>query len=614
MGVLLCYRHIQAVVVLAMDQNNNTDDENEAEELEKHEAAPINVANKKLSSNEAKAKVQEFMNEKKADIAMISQSHYASYKNAEFWHEKLINILCCALKKRLKDNNTAASCEVRVRYDQLKAADFPILEISSELSKAVKNASQNKITSFFAKLTRPAVAQRGPAREETSDAENNASKEDTENEHPEEAVYPPGPQRELFRLFHVSPTDANNIKKAIKLDADFVNSKESVKNINVFLSLHTELEKLKAYDRDSKLTEEKHSILHTKQEISAAFQKLAVLCSPDNTPENQSLEEMVAFLKKKSDEANLVARELFLKLNSDQFQQLVKSVSLRIRKRISNIHNTTPSSSQPLKVDCYKAGDTWDSCIESVEADWSPAPNNGYLKVSDFVECRSIFRSMELRGDHFVTSENLLKWLKKTERKSQVIQSLIRNLPLLFVQKDKIQILMSVTAFLQSREMMEDFIEIVKEQKTSKNNKEKEPEINVTPGTVPVRERVQGSGRPSLVDTIPGFLETVKDYCGMAGVAAHSRRRTNVGRTGFSIPDVHSVVKEKLFSSNPEKCPSLRTIRRIFEPPSQRHNNKHRYKSLISALPGRKRNDETARNDGGHPHRHACFSFFRKSR
>ena len=188
----------------------------------------------------------------------------------------------------------------------------------------------------------------------------------------------------------------------------------------------------------------------------------------------------------------------------------------------------------------------------------------------------------------------------------------MRKLPLLLVKKGQIQILMSVTAFLKSREMMEDFIEIVKGRET--DNEEKNTEIEVKPGEVPVRERVKGSGRPNLVEKMPEILETVKDYCGVAGVAAHSRRRTNVGTIGFSIPNVHKVVKDKLFSENPEKCPSLNTIRRIFEPPHQQHRSKSLFKSLIPALPGRKRNDETARDDGGHPHRHACFSFFRKSR
>ena len=346
------------------------------------------------------------------------------------------------------------------------------------------------------------------------------------------------------------------------------------------------------------------------------FIKLSELCDSEKNYTNiqgMSMEETSVYLKKNSDDANKLARDLFLKLNANDFQTSLKSVAHKFRKRISNIRNQTPSSSQPLSVVCHRASDTWDDCLQKLEAQWVPGYKNGGLKIEDFFQCHAIFKAMELRGDHFVKAENLLKWLNKAEKRlhNLFIHGLVSNLPLLLVKKGQIEILMGVSAFLNSKEMMEDFIEIVKE---DSDCADKDLDINIRPGKVPEKERSKGSGRISIIDSNPQILEAVEDYCSMAGVAAHERRRDLCGRTGFTVGDVRNSIMKKLFSSDPEKCPSLSTFRRIFEAPNKSHKSSKYYKSKVLALPGVKRNDETARGDGGHPHRHPCFSFFRKCR
>ena len=597
-----------------MDLNNNTDD---------GEKNPVEGKPKKnLPSAVSKDALEKFLEERKGDVAVINKSQYSSFKAPEYWYQKLLNILCSSRKRRLKDYQASAKgangCEVIEKYRDWVSKDLPLPEIVSELNRAVNNTGQLKITSFFSKQSRP----NRPIEIETSTSsenENDAIEEDSTANGGGDHSDLPEEQRNLFKLFEVSSKGAGSILKEIKLDKEFLSSKKSVELIKSFHTQFRELETIKNYDRDSKLTDEKKKLLKMIADLKCEFKTRSELCDSENNSskiQGMSMEETLVFLKKNSDDANKLARGVFLKLNSNDFQTSLKSVTLKIRKRISNIRNQTPSSSQPLSVVCHRASDTWDECLQSLEGEWVPGyKNSGGLKIEDFIQCHAIFRAMEFRGDHFVTVDNLLKWLNMNEAEKrlqkQVIHGLVSNLPVLLIKKDQTEILMSVSAFLHSKEMMEDFIEIVQESSASAD---KEIDINIRPGKVPDKERVKGSGRPSIIDSNPEILESVEDYCSMAGVAAHDRRRDLCGRTGFTVGDVRDSIMKKLFSSNPEKCPSLATFRRIFEAPNKTHKTSSYYKSKILAVPGVKRNDETARGDGGHPHRHPCFSFFRKCR
>ena len=91
------------------------------------------------------------------------------------------------------------------------------------------------------------------------------------------------------------------------------------------------------------------------------------------------------------------------------------------------------------------------------------------------------------------------------------------------------------------------------------------------------------------------------------------RRRETVGNFGFSMNTLHKVVTKKLFSQDPDKAPSIITLRRLFEAPSKARNISKRYMSDIAARPGVKRNEQSA-NGGPHEHRHEAFSLVKSAR
>lgn len=139
--------------------------------------------------------------------------------------------------------------------------------------------------------------------------------------------------------------------------------------------------------------------------------------------------------------------------------------------------------------------------------------------------------------------------------------------------------------------------------------KKKNPELFETKAAEK-EPRAEGSGRRRIIEENPGILTVVRSFTETAGVAAHRRRHDESGRFGFTIKDVHDVVKEKLFKNNPNDAPSEKTLRRLFEPPSKAARSQTYYKSYISARPGTKSNCAPAGGER-HPHQHECFSMMK---
>ena len=131
-------------------------------------------------------------------------------------------------------------------------------------------------------------------------------------------------------------------------------------------------------------------------------------------------------------------------------------------------------------------------------------------------------------------------------------------------------------------------------------------------GDIPVSQRKPGSGRPRIIEEDSEVFNIVLDYAESAGIgqAADSRRRNDIGRFGFTIPELRRQVQEKLFQDDPEKAPSETTLRRLFEAPSKSANSCNRYRGDIRARPGTHQNDAAA-GEGRHPHQHQCFTMVR---
>ena len=136
--------------------------------------------------------------------------------------------------------------------------------------------------------------------------------------------------------------------------------------------------------------------------------------------------------------------------------------------------------------------------------------------------------------------------------------------------------------------------------------------VEVTEGEIVIEPRKPGSGKPRIVDKYPEVLEQARAFAEIAGTAAHDRRRSEIGRIGFTVDEMTKFIKDTCFKETPDLAPSRFTVRRMLEAPSMSRRTQDLYKADISARPGVKRNDDICGEV--HPHRHECFASFKISR
>ena len=137
-----------------------------------------------------------------------------------------------------------------------------------------RTVSQPKITSFFSKQNVSSSTSR------TKCVSSNVSKaqEDRSNIRSWTAA---ADSSSLFGLFDIPTKEAEQILKSIRLDEDMIKSSKAVELIKSFQRSYTELETIKFYDRESKLTTDKKIVLDSLEEIKISFKTLGQLCNSE---------------------------------------------------------------------------------------------------------------------------------------------------------------------------------------------------------------------------------------------------------------------------------------------------------------------------------------------
>ena len=108
------------------------------------------------------------------------------------------------------------------------------------------------------------------------------------------------------------------------------------------------------------------------------------------------------------------------------------------------------------------------------------------------------------------------------------------------------------------------------------------------------------------------MIQGIKDWTSNNGITAHERRRDEIGQLGFTMQDLHKFIKEKFYPENPKSAPSSSTLRSLFSAPVKDRKNAARYKEVIKAKPGVKRNNANA--GAAHKHRQSCFTLVKMTR
>ena len=343
--------------------------------------------------------------------------------------------------------------------------------------------------------------------------------------------------------------------------------------------------------------------------VRDTFKEVALLCDKEKNlaaVKHLSFEDIGRIMTERAAEANSKAKEGFLRILSKDLLEALRDANHYMRRRVSNIDKSFASNPE-ITFTCSNASSTWETCLRKLEdLYWKPTVKNRNVRLEQFYSAAEIFRSMEFRGDEFIESSNLLSWIKASEKPMTVLNTLVDNLPILMVRKGSKTALINATTFLRSKTLVEDLMNIDPPQKSNIDG------VEVTEGEIVIEPRNPSSRKPRIVEKYPEVLEQARAFAEIAGTAAHDRRRSEIGRIGFTVDEMTKFIQETCFKETPDLAPSKVTVRRMFEAPSKFRKTQDRYKADISARPGVKRNDDICGEV--HPHRHECFASFKISR
>ena len=568
--------------------------------------------------------------ETRSKLITISTSTWASYKSPTSEFQKIANILSVSLKSKLADTQNERggnSCPILKVYREILKDSRKVERIWEHLSIAFDNAKKEKekdlgylrrqmsMTDFFQKKQTVAQAQNCTTQNRVNQSEQQEIEKAVAGTS-EDLVVKERNQTNVQKLFTVfGISGASTVQKSLKISS--LDSNKLEKTINLLQKL---LGLLKSHDEKSAWTQRKSSFAVEKSNFLDVFdgvktkiEKLVKLCDRSQDAkkaEELSFSEFTSHLAAKAKEAENLYKHLFLQINGVEFRKKMSSLIHKLQKQISRIDGQKDAATKrQFEITSGRSGKSWNECLQDL-SDWLPSSKNGNITLDHFERCKSFFLALKIQQHDFTDAAELLDYLNLFEKRKTALKVLNENLPMMILEKGERVLVIDTDQFLQSPRMMADFTQLMMNDPDDTQNKSLDAS-NIKPG--PEFERKTGSGRKRKIDEDPRILEVSRNYAESAGIAAHSRRREIVGNFGFTMKTLHKVVTSKLFPQDPDKAPSLKTLRRMFEPPNKLRNTSSYYKADIAARPGIKMNQESA-NGGAHEHRHQAFSLVKSAR
>ena len=157
---------------------------------------------------------------------------------------------------------------------------------------------------------------------------------------------------------------------------------------------------------------------------------------------------------------------------------------------------------------------------------------------------------------------------------------LVENLPLVSVSKGPRTLLIDAEMMINSKDMFANLMSAIKA--SDGEEKEADQEFDSLLMESKCNKR---PGRKTFLEKYPEIMGFIQDFVTNAGVAAHHKRREEIGSFGFRIPLLRDYLLKRFFKENPEDAPSLSTLRRIFTAPDTKAKASKRYQNLIKARP-----------------------------
>ena len=553
-------------------------------------------------------------------LTKILVSQFVPYRNPKSLYHHVINCLAVDLEKKRDSGSSGVSslCSLEIEWKSLKERGFPrqeITELILRASRKVKVQKQTQINDFFSSPKASSSSSKSTVKSSRSevicDEESNICLADEEadifepevgievlNEEDDEKEYENEDSLELKQLCSLLGVAGGKNLRISKCSNIGIVAAQIIPELKANMELSKRVDDLATFfQTKSELTVQRKLLEEEKVTLKTLLLDLVTY----SVVNNETLAEMSLVEKKRyidycaretKEVAESIAKSQLLALN------LLQDVNSRIKKRLRSYKSHHSQKSRMEIFSSSVVNNSWEECFELIDKKQVEAK----FTEKDFNETRNFFLSLSKCGHEYCKVEDLLEHLQKQSKdKLYVLKTLISNLPIVWVRFANNQdILIDGETLYTSPSML--FILMHMQKKADRNSRPSQ-KVEKKKGT---RHSRHGSGRPSFVARNPEILPAVKNYAENSGVGAQTRRRSEVGAFGFTMPDVQKFVRNKFYSENPESAPSLSTVRRWFCAAFNNRKASKFYKGLITARPGLKRNDGTV----GEPHEHRkhCFT------
>ena len=280
---------------------------------------------------------------------------------------------------------------------------------------------------------------------------------------------------------------------------------------------------------------------------------------------------------------------------------LLPKINRKLQKRISNLK--VKSEGKSVQMAAPNVSKSWAECRESLG---TKTTKDGFCTLSpeEVERIEHFFDWLARCGHEWCKPEDVLNFLNKPHSELKNLTNLlIQNFPIIKLSKSGFVILLSAEEFFSSGEQLFTLMELFKQGESKEYFDDK---AKVGSDIILKKARGKSGGRTPLTKSRADVIQGIKDWTANTGITAHERRRDEIGQLGFTMQDLHRFVRDKLYSDNPKSAPSSWTLRILFSAPFRNRRNAAKYKDIIKAKPGVKRNNANA--GAAHEHRQSCFT------
>lgn len=231
---------------------------------------------------------------------------------------------------------------------------------------------------------------------------------------------------------------------------------------------------------------------------------------------NKSLPDQMNIIKKASEKSDNIQEDVLRKLSGLDLSKLIKDLKKRNQTRLSNKAQLEKAKEKMNSSRFKNAHLTWQDCLHEIEAGRFVEKNG--VKI-DEEEAEAIKREIEKNAERFITPEDLLILLDRTENeKKDLLELVVQHLPVVELRREGHCRIYDSRQFLKDPQLMVSLFERSMEYEGI----EKKSKF-VTCGVEPEMPENRGKRKRGVYKLRQDVVTAVQELLDYAGTPAHVR-------------------------------------------------------------------------------------------